>query len=234
MLRLLIERAPAVVSREELREKLWPADTFVDFDHSLNTAINKIREALGDSAASPRFVETLARRGYRFLVQVTWEPSPTVPLASPAPDQPFGSGRPARRRAMTRLLFVLIQIMYLLFYVEALVHWRDVDHISWAVDEGPLLLIVVLVAAAVGIPVRCYLISAIAFDHPLLPDKFRKIFPALLVLDELWAASPFLLVEHIGFGAAFAACAGLVYVPFAERSLVGMSYAPATAISIHG
>ena len=63
----LLERAGEVVTREELQEKLWPSDTFVDFDHSLNTAINKVREALGDSASSPRYVETLARRGCRVL-----------------------------------------------------------------------------------------------------------------------------------------------------------------------
>ena len=70
VLTLLLERAGDVVTREELRQKLWASDTFVDFDHSLNTAINKVREALGDSASSPRFVETLARRGYRFIALV--------------------------------------------------------------------------------------------------------------------------------------------------------------------
>jgi DNA-binding winged helix-turn-helix (wHTH) protein len=60
----LLQNAGQVVTRDHLREKIWPADTFVDFDHSLNTAVNKIRESLGDSASSPRFVETLARRGY--------------------------------------------------------------------------------------------------------------------------------------------------------------------------
>jgi len=64
---MLLEHPSEVVTREELRNKLWPADTFVDFDHSLNKAINKLREALGDSAESPRFIETLAKRGYRFL-----------------------------------------------------------------------------------------------------------------------------------------------------------------------
>jgi eukaryotic-like serine/threonine-protein kinase len=64
---LLLEKAGQVVTREELRQKLWSADTFVDFDNGLNTAINKIREALGDSAENPRFVETLPRRGYRFI-----------------------------------------------------------------------------------------------------------------------------------------------------------------------
>src|SRR3954471_4450864 len=62
VLTVLLERAGDIVTREELRQKLWASDTFVDFDHSLNTAINKVRDALGDSASSPRFVETLARR----------------------------------------------------------------------------------------------------------------------------------------------------------------------------
>src|SRR5216684_4570308 len=70
VLALLLERAGDVVTREELRQKLWPADTFVDFDHSLNTAVNKLRELLGDSASSPRYIETLARRGYRFIAPV--------------------------------------------------------------------------------------------------------------------------------------------------------------------
>src|SRR5450755_4929931 len=70
VLALLLDRAGEVVTREELQQKLWPSDTFVDFDHSLNTAVNKIRESLGDSASSPRFVETLARRGYRFIAPV--------------------------------------------------------------------------------------------------------------------------------------------------------------------
>src|SRR5262252_1498179 len=70
VLALLLARPGETVTREELRERLWTADTFVDFDHGLNKAINKIREALGDSATSPRFVETVARRGYRFLGDV--------------------------------------------------------------------------------------------------------------------------------------------------------------------
>jgi len=70
VLAMLVERPGEVVGREELQKKLWPADTFVDFDHGLNKVINKIREALGDSAESPRFVQTVARRGYRFLAEV--------------------------------------------------------------------------------------------------------------------------------------------------------------------
>src|SRR5262252_9177265 len=70
VLALLLVKPGELVTREELRQRLWPADTFVDFDHGLNKAINKVREALGDSVASPRFVETVARRGYRFIADV--------------------------------------------------------------------------------------------------------------------------------------------------------------------
>jgi TolB-like protein/DNA-binding winged helix-turn-helix (wHTH) protein/Tfp pilus assembly protein PilF len=71
VLAMLLERPGETVTREELRHRLWTADTFVDFDHGVNKAVNRIREALGDSATSPRFVETVARRGYRFLADVT-------------------------------------------------------------------------------------------------------------------------------------------------------------------
>jgi TolB-like protein/DNA-binding winged helix-turn-helix (wHTH) protein/Tfp pilus assembly protein PilF len=70
VLEMLLEHSGDVVTREELKGKLWPADTFGDFDHGLNKAINKIREALNDSAPNPRFVETVARRGYRFIADV--------------------------------------------------------------------------------------------------------------------------------------------------------------------
>jgi DNA-binding winged helix-turn-helix (wHTH) protein len=70
ILSMLSKRPGEVVTREQLQKKLWPDGTFVDFDHSLNTAVNKIRETLGDSAENPRFVETLARQGYRFIAPV--------------------------------------------------------------------------------------------------------------------------------------------------------------------
>jgi DNA-binding winged helix-turn-helix (wHTH) protein len=70
VLAMLLEQPGEVVTREEMQKRLWPADTFVDFDHSLNTAIKKLRQALGDDQKKPRFVETLPKRGYRFLVSV--------------------------------------------------------------------------------------------------------------------------------------------------------------------
>src|ERR1700746_480999 len=98
VLEMLLEHAGKVVTREELQKRLWPGDTFVDFDHGLNKAINKIRGALGDSAESPRFVETVSRRGYRFLAggkgkqpgspQKPFPPAAQAGPASAAADRP--------------------------------------------------------------------------------------------------------------------------------------------------
>jgi len=95
VLSTLVEHPGEIVTREELQKKLWPADTFVNFDHGLNKAVNKVREALSDSAESPRFVETVGRRGYRFLVEV----KPGVngagysPQLSHEPAEPFRDPR---------------------------------------------------------------------------------------------------------------------------------------------
>jgi DNA-binding winged helix-turn-helix (wHTH) protein len=83
-LSILLERPGQVVTRDELHKRLWP-DTFVDVDHNLNTAINKIREVLGDSGESPRFVETLPRRGYRFIAPVDGIADPAN-IIRPSPE----------------------------------------------------------------------------------------------------------------------------------------------------
>src|SRR5262245_40576782 len=96
VLRILVSRPGEVVSREELRRALWPDDTFVDFETGLNVIINRIRQALDDSASAPRFIETLARRGYRFIAPIAAVPaskaSPqglsAVDVAVDAPDRP--------------------------------------------------------------------------------------------------------------------------------------------------
>jgi len=89
----LLEKPGEVVSRDELQARLWPADTFVDFDHSLNAAIRRVRDALGDSAENPRFVETVARRGYRFLAPVTRSCDQAVihPVSTNGSHSPVGS-----------------------------------------------------------------------------------------------------------------------------------------------
>jgi len=79
VLSFLVERAGQVVTREELRDKLWPADTFVDFDHGVNSAVARLREALGDSAEKPRFIETIAKKGYRFISSIQADDRPATP-----------------------------------------------------------------------------------------------------------------------------------------------------------
>jgi TolB-like protein/DNA-binding winged helix-turn-helix (wHTH) protein/Tfp pilus assembly protein PilF len=129
VLAMLVEHSGEVITREELQKKLWPADTFVDFDHGLNKAINKIRTALGDSAESPRFLETVARRGYRFLAEVkAADASPdltpelaTQPQPAKAPhDRPDHASkfakpndlRPSRARKIS-VVMLLVLIVFL-------------------------------------------------------------------------------------------------------------------------
>jgi cholera toxin transcriptional activator len=249
---LLLERAGEVVTREELRQSLWPSDTFVDFDHSLNTAINKLRDTLGDSASSPRYIETLSRRGYRFIAPVHPNEPAEQDIDRHTPDQHLGgqasaaqaeaSSQPSAKtapavhpeldiplphRAIPRTLFALIQIMYLAFYLAALFRLHAVQALAdsylpfWSAN---ILVIVLILSAGAGIPLRCYLISAVAFDYQRLGETFRRIFPFVLALDELWAVAPFLLIQKIGPGGAFAVSAALLYVPFSERTLIRMAY----------
>ena len=268
---MLLDRAGEVVTREELQQKLWASDTFVDFDHSLNTAVNKVREVLGDSASSPRYVETLARRGYRFIAPVQ-KPAQADPRQAPAlagdrtvgdtaPEYPAPPPTktstsaptpsaivlhpelevPIPRRELTRGLFALIQIMYLCFYLAALYRLHVIQGIAdsflpaWGATT---LAAAVMITAGVGIPLRCYLISAVGFDYQRLGEKFRQMFPFVLALDELWAIAPFLLMQKIGLGTAFAASAALLYLPFSERTLIRMAYlnpetSRSTAIGAH-
>jgi TolB-like protein/DNA-binding winged helix-turn-helix (wHTH) protein/tetratricopeptide (TPR) repeat protein len=116
VLAMLLERPDQVVSREQLRERLWPTDTFVDFDNGVNAAINRLREALGDSAHNPRFIETLPRRGYRFLASVESSApvaqalpvATAVPEALPVPAKEAGEPVSKRRSLGWILAAVLL------------------------------------------------------------------------------------------------------------------------------
>jgi TolB-like protein/DNA-binding winged helix-turn-helix (wHTH) protein/Flp pilus assembly protein TadD len=133
VLQVLIEHPGEVVTREELQKKLWPADTFVDFDHGLNKAINKIREALGDSADSPRFVETVPRRGYRFLADVKTGDEAIVRSSesiAPVPPDAGAGDRPELPEKVTLLEHLLpslasrIVVIALLLAASTLVAWK--------------------------------------------------------------------------------------------------------------
>jgi DNA-binding winged helix-turn-helix (wHTH) protein len=275
---MLLEKSDEVVSRDELRERLWPADTFVDFDHGLNTAINQVRTALGDSAANPKFIQTLPRRGYRFIgpVQIVGrekaaaggtesngrsiEGNPKIQVHTSTAELGHSETQvhdsmgtrgfnqpvkvltsavgvemrssilsdprdlPAVRKESVRILFSLIQVMYLIFYIIFLVRLRFAEEVlnDWG-RYGFTVLMILTVAAAIGIPVRLYLLTAMAFRYEGLNKKFGKLFPFLLVLDEIWALTPFLCIEQIGLGLAIAVAAALLYLPFSQRTLLLMA-----------
>jgi cholera toxin transcriptional activator len=230
----LLERPQEVVTREELRQRLWPSDTFVDFDHSLNTTIAKLRDALDDTASNPRFIETLPKRGYRFVAPVSTdnpgikaeataaEPEPHlehIPLPPPAHI-------PLPPRAITRALYGLLQVMYLIFYCVALWGLDDAGvraEVTWHI-AAPLIETAILITGVLGVPLRLYTLAATAFDYRLFGNKYRVLFPLLLVLDFIWALAPLLLVHKIGLGLAIAACAALFYSPFSQRMLVRMAW----------
>jgi len=133
VLAALLGKPGEVVTREELQKKLWPADTFVDFDHGLNKTINKIREALGDSAESPRFVETVARRGYRFLAEVkVVDAAPvrsselaTLPEPSAeARERPEPGGKPAAPKPVPPSVTLKMSALIVLLVMASLASWK--------------------------------------------------------------------------------------------------------------
>jgi DNA-binding winged helix-turn-helix (wHTH) protein len=239
---MLLERPGEMLTREEICRELWPDGTFVDYEHGVNSAVNRLREALGDKASNPRFVETLARRGYRFLAPVErialdendastataqiLEGPPAVPaetktrfldrvLATPE-DLPRSS------HSVVQTLFVLLQVMYLGFYVGALANLAEINELFSPLSFAMSAFTVMILTAVLMIPVRTFLLCGVLFHAPGMREKFLKIWPFLLLVDGLWSLSPFLLLHHINYGLALACVTPLVYSPFAQRSLILM------------
>jgi DNA-binding winged helix-turn-helix (wHTH) protein len=245
MLCLLLERPGELLTREEISRKLWPDGTFVDYEHGVNSAVNRIREALGDTAGNPRFLETLARRGYRFVAPVERMDagSPTAVFPAPAAMRQEAVSVKAKTEPVTEssfrilatpeelpqvshrvvtTLFILLQIMYLGFYVGALANLAEIEELFTPLPKATEAFVLLIVIAAILIPVRLFVLTATLFHAPGARGKFLKMWPFLLAFDELWALSPFLLLHHINFGLALACMTPLVYSPFAQRSLVLM------------
>jgi cholera toxin transcriptional activator len=214
VLAILVEHPGEVVTREELQKELWPADTFVDFDHGLNKAITKIREALADSAESPRFIETLPRRGYRFAAPVDRLGS----AVTPARDAPL-----AVSRGVARGLFLFAQAGYLLMYGFAFYYLPAIQRLS-IILPGRDLSILVSVCALCGAALRLYFISAVAFDYPDSGRLFQRLFPGILLVDWAWSMSPVLLFHKLG-EVILLFIAGLAFLPFSQRTLLFSAYA---------
>jgi DNA-binding winged helix-turn-helix (wHTH) protein len=235
VLLMLLERPGELVSREEICQQLWPDGTFVDAEHGLNSAVNRIREALGDLASSPRFVETLARRGYRFVAPVERMVPGSSAATSSTVLEAMEPEQPARRTILAspeelpkisarvaKTLFVLLQLMYVGFYVGALANLAEIEGLLSTLPRSTVILMLLIVTAALLIPVRAFVISAVLCRAPRLREKFLSLWRFLLPMDVLWALSPFLLLHHINVGLALSCTALLVYSPFAQRSLMLM------------
>jgi len=247
LLLLLLERNGQLLTREEIARELWPDGTVVDFDHGVNSAINRIRDALGDSATDARFVQTLARRGYRFVApveQINDTASNARRLTSiisgevgrieeavDSIDRRTGAftrllatpqDLPKAPHRTVQLLFILMQAMYVAFYVGALGNLHEIEDLLSPLDHATAVYMLLVITAAIMIPVRAFLVCAVLFRAPGLRHKFLKLWPFLLAFDVIWSLSPFLLLHHINFGLALACTTLLVYAPFAQRSLMLM------------
>lgn len=138
LLRLLVERAGQIVSREEIRNRLWPQNTFVEFDKSLGVAVLKVREALGDDASNPRFIETVPRRGYRFIAPLKAEPVRAVGSHGPNFVEPNVSARAPNLYGTKHWLIIaalVLSVLGLVFYVS---RTKQVSPISTAQARSPL------------------------------------------------------------------------------------------------
>jgi cholera toxin transcriptional activator len=246
---MLLERPGELLTREEISRELWPDGTFVDYEHGVNSAVNRLRDALGDKATNSRFIETLARRGYRFVGPVDRIPlngdAPTAAAALPLSEEvPAPSAEPAAPadpkpglldrvlatqedlpkspHLIVQTLFILLQLMYLAFYISALANLDEINQLLSSLPFATQAFNFTMVTATIMIPVRTFLICAVLFHAPGLREKFQRIWWFLLPLDGLWALSPFLLLHHINYGLALACMTFLVYSPFAQRSLILM------------
>ena len=265
VLLMLVERPGELLTREAISGELWPDGTFVDYEHGVNSAVNRIREALGDSAGNSRFIQTLARRGYRFVAPVerigaSEDPATEVEEAGGMPGteperkeaalaqrEPEGRllGRilaspeelPKVSYPVVQTLFVLMQLMYVGFYVGALANLAEIGGLLSPLPRATLTLRVLVVTAAVLIPVRAFVLCAVLLHAPGIRGKFLRLWPFLFAFDVLWSLSPFLLLHHINFGLALACTTLLVYSPFAQRSLMLMGAGETerkAAVAVHG
>lgn len=235
LLRLLASHPGDLVTREDIQKALWPDGRFVEYEHAINTAIKKVREALGDDPENPRFIQTLPKLGYRFLATVV-ESGGELKVDRLPPVQPAAERSPAAAVAddefsiphsrLSRLLFLLIQAGYLAMYCAALYYMPGLEDALLAAGLAPVnvSLPAALVIAMCGIAVRLYLLSAVGWNHPAAGAKFLRLFPAIFILDALGAVSPLLAIRVLGPGIALAGIAAMAYLPFAQRTLMRSVY----------
>ena len=234
LLTLLANRHGELVTRDEIQRELWKDGEFVEFEHAVNTAIHKIRIALDDNIESPRIIETLPRKGYRFIAAV--DPLESNGGSTPGP---LPNGKDSQDKPLTpfeddfvlpvsvnlcRLLFVLAQIPYVASYMAVFYNWNNLDPaLTRTFDILPVVWsrTGLQVLALVGFAVRVYLIPLVGWGHTDAGPRYRKLFPVVMVLDALWAGTP-LLIQRDG-PMTLVAWAGLIlmgWLVFGQRTLM--------------
>ena len=225
LLALLANRAGELVTRDEIHRQLWKDGEFVEFEHAVNTAIRKIRVALEDNSDSPRIIETLPRKGYRFIAAVDVQES-----VGPVIGNPSGNGSSQTEDSfvlpisvtLCRVLFLLAQVPYVATYLATFYYWDSLDAAltrtfgSIPVDWGRNGL---LLLALIGFTVRIYLIGLIGWAHTDAGARYRKLFPFLLPMDALWAATP-LLVHRVSLLLSWAGLILMAWLIFGQRTLM--------------
>jgi len=192
VLSMLLLNPGELVTREQLQKRLWPSDTFVDFDHGLNTAINKLREVLSDSSATPKYIETLPRRGYRFVANVDFVNGTTGAPVTDAVSAQVQAGAattddplPKAPRSIARALFLVLQAMYLVFYFVTLL-WHDRIAARLAVRAGKApddVAARTLAGAIIGVIMSATLPLATAGQRPDIGQTYERIDAALALLE---------------------------------------------------
>lgn len=222
LLSLLVSRPGELVTRAEIQKALWPDGRFVEFEHAINTAVKKIREALDDDSDRPKFIETLPKLGYRFTAVFDGRLSARKRDSERPVDEEFSIPYPH----LSRSLFLLIQAAYLAMYCAALYYMSGLETALARVGLVPvgITMPAVLVIAMCGIAVRLYLITAVGWRHPAAGSNFLRLFPFAFILDALWSVTPLLAIEFLGTGPALAGVAGMAYLPFAQRTLMQSVY----------
>ena len=244
LLILLAEKEGQLVTREEIIQRLWGENVFVDVRQGINTAISKIRLALKDDPEQPRILQTVFGKGYRLVAPIEREiprvgeeskPGRTSPPPVPTLQSEIGSP-PAVRSAQhiehhalmkpsqARALFLLIQTGYLVMYGAAFTHFQQIQSLTvpdWVPQAA-------LIVGLVGAAVHLYLISAVGLNYAGAGRLFRRAFPGVLVLDILWATAPLLLFHKMG-EITFLFVAALAFLPFSQRTLISCAYPPVPA-----
>jgi len=186
VLTVLLEKVGEVVTREELRRRLWDHDTFVDFDHSLNISINKLRDALGDTAANPRFIETLPRKGYRFLASVSVEEVPenrnselSQVVSPPALEEPLphqNDNQPTAPANRSKLWLGIATLLLITLAIGAWFLWKQEASVKTA-SNGRVMLAVLPFEDLTGNKGNDFFVAGL---HDELIAQLGRLYPSRL------------------------------------------------------